>query len=273
MYLYFSCNSSNTSLLFFKRPTHSYNNPLKSITSSFFNAIKYSSEGGTTSIFAKVVENVLQIDISDTGIGIEAEKMEIIFERFRQGNDETLSRRFGGSGLGLAIAKGLVELMNGNIWVKSVAGKGTTVYFTIPYYPIMPHKIPNTQSNRSLYDWSGKTILLIEDDEFNVKLILKYLESTKAKYLVAYNGSSAIEIYKNNPGIDILLLDIQLPDLNGYSVAKKLLEINPKAIIIAQTAFAFEENKTICYEAGCSGFIPKPLDREVFLSTIGSHMK
>jgi two-component system CheB/CheR fusion protein len=173
----------------------------------------------------------------------------------------------------LPIAKGLVELMNGKIMIESVVGKGTTVYFTIPYYPIMPLKNDIEPSNKQRYDWSDKTILLIEDDLFNVKLILKFLERTKAKYLVAYNGSSAIEMYRNNSDIDVLLLDIQLPDIDGYSVAKKLIEINPKAIIIAQTAYAFEENRSICYEAGCSDFIPKPLEREKFLETIDKYMK
>ena len=237
------------------------------------NAIKFTSSGKVEFGVEVINDNQLQFYVKDTGIGIDQDKLEIIFERFRQGDDDSLSRKFGGSGLGLAIAKGLTELMAGKIWIESQVGHGTTVYFTIPYYPTIPVKPKVNDTEKLEYKWANKTILLIEDDETNVRLILKYIQSTKAKYLVAYNGNSALEIFKNNPSIDLILLDIQLPDINGYNLAKKLLEVNPSAKIIAQTAYAFEENKKLCLEAGCCDFIPKPLDKDSFISIVHKNIK
>ena len=120
----------------------------------------------------------------------------------------------------------------------------------------------------SFYEWSEKTILIVEDDIYNSKLLMRTLSATKANCLIAENGMSAIDLYKKSPKIDIVLMDIQLPDINGYDVTKKIIEINPDAKVIAQTAYASLEDKDKCLHAGCCDFIIKPIEKDVFLSTI-----
>ena len=236
------------------------------------NALKFTDYGFIE--FGCTIENsdTIQFYVKDTGIGIPSEKQRIIFERFRQGENLNISRKFGGAGLGLSICKGLLDLMKGRIWLESIENEGTTFFFSIPFMPILTEKITEECILDKNFDWSNKLIMIVEDDVFSSKLLVKAISKTNARYILAKDSKTAIELFKDNPGIDLVLMDIQLPDISGYEVTRILKNINPSVYIIAQTAFAFEEDKINCLAAGCCDFLAKPLDKNVLLNTIDKYL-
>ena len=236
------------------------------------NALKF-TEKGYIEFGCFLEDQKILFYVKDTGIGIPEDKQKLIFERFRQVDEKNISRKFGGTGLGLSISKGLVILMNGEIWVESKEGTGSTFFFSIPYIPADFQPSVKESEPHNTYLWENKTILLVEDDEYNIKLISKYLAPTKAKIIIALNSKSAIEIYKNTPDIDLVLMDIQLPDESGYEATKGILKINPDAKIIAQTAYSFNEDKISALESGCIDFISKPIAKKDLLKLIDEHIK
>src|SRR5208283_4627898 len=166
-------------------------------------------------------ENMLEFYVKDTGIGISDEKQKVIFDRFIQA-DDSLTRKFGGSGLGLAISKGLIEILGGHIWVYSQLHKGSTFYFTIPYITSFEEEetIKPQEDIVTDFDWSDKTILIVEDDKVSFKFLEEIFKKTKAKVYHADNGLQAIEMCKVNQDIDIVLMDIQLPEMSGLDATK-----------------------------------------------------
>lgn len=122
------------------------------------------------------------------------------------------------------------------------------------------------------YNWSNKLFLIVEDDALNAKLLIKYLKLNKADYILAINGEIGIEEYRNNPKIDIVLMDIQLPDISGYDAMKEILKINPEAKIIAQTAHAFIKDKELSLKSGCCDYLAKPIDIDDFSRTINKYL-
>jgi PAS domain S-box-containing protein len=236
------------------------------------NALKF-THNGYVEYGCNIKDNKLvEFYIKDTGIGIPENKQHIIFERFRQ-VEENLSRKYDGTGLGLSISKGLVELMGGKIWTNSVENEGTTFYFNLPLNVVDNNNEYETMLTEDHYDWQNKLILIVEDDVFNSKFILRILSDTKVKYFHAVNGKNALEIYNTNPNFDLVLMDIRLPDLSGYEVTKKIIEINPKALIIAQTAYATAEDRLNSQNAGCIDFISKPFNKEELLKLMDKYLQ
>jgi PAS domain S-box-containing protein len=225
------------------------------------NALKFTSAGGITFGYRRQTDNLLFF-VRDTGKGIDPEKQQFIFERFRQA-EETNTRRFGGTGLGLSISKGLVELMGGNIWVNSEIDKGSTFFFTIP--DIIKSAEESTfselQSLRLDIKFTGKIVLVAEDIQSNFDMIRIMLEKTDVKLLYAEDGGQALNICKSQDDIDLVLMDILMPVMDGYDATKAIRKVRPLLPIIALTAFAYEEDKIRCLEAGCNDFIAKPIDR------------
>jgi PAS domain S-box-containing protein len=212
-------------------------------------------------------ENTILFYVSDSGIGISQDKQKVIFERFRQA-DETQSRKFGGTGLGLSISKHLVNMMGGSIWLEASENMGSSFYFTIPYCPAKHNGDVIKMSERENYLWQDKTILVVEDDEFNISYLQEVFYPTRANVIYVTTGLKAIETVRNLSKIDIVLMDIRLPDLNGYKVSSAMRAMSSDLIIIAQTAFASEEDKIKCFKAGCSEVITKPIDSAKMLATI-----
>ena len=205
--------------------------------------------------------------VTDTGLGIAPDKKHIVFERFAQLN-QGANKAIGGTGLGLSIVKGLVELLGGEIWLESEPEKGSTFSFSIPYKTIHPltkgHLITEKPEE---YAFSGKTILVVEDDMYNAEYIREILTNTGLNLLFASFGNDAIKISLAQK-VDLVLMDIRLPDIDGYQATRQIKQHKPSMKIIAQTAYASNDEKQKAIEAGCCDYISKPTKKELLLPII-----
>lgn len=233
------------------------------------NALKFTEKGFIKFGFNLRQGNLVEFYVSDTGIGIPPQRQSQIFKRFRQ-LDDSFTRKFGGTGLGLAICEGLVKLLGGRMWVISEANNGSSFYFTISsgkenYKPVL---VRSDTATGGEYNWTGKTILVVEDDEINQEFLMAVLAPTNAEILCASTGEEAVSISTKNANINIVLMDIRLPQMNGYEAFEKIREKYPSLPVIAQTAFAMTEDATRCLELGFSDYISKPINRKNLLSMI-----
>jgi PAS domain S-box-containing protein len=224
------------------------------------NAIKFTNQGGIKMEY-KVQEGFLKFTISDSGIGISSDHQQRIFDRFYQVKN-SMTRTQEGTGLGLSISKAYVELLNGKIWVSSIPEKGTTFYFTIPYEKNVAggESESGMPVSESFIFSNKKTILIAEDLESNFFLIRYFLSKANTNVLRAVNGREAVDIALANKDIDLILMDIKMPEMDGLTATKIIRETNVTVPIIAQTAYVDERDRAI--ESGCSGFISKPFDKK-----------
>ena len=235
------------------------------------NAIKFTGEGFIEFGYTVLNEETLQFYVKDTGIGIPEEEHDLIFKRFRQ-VDYSNARNYGGTGLGLSISKSLVELMGGRMWMSSNYGKGSTFYFTIPFKQKSESekKIIDDKETDSYYNWKGKTILIVEDEFMNYKLFELAFKKADVDFIWVKSGEEALEMCKSNANINLILMDIKLPNMNGYEATKKIKEFNKDIPIIAQTAYAMQDEKEKCLKAGCDDYISKPIDLDKLFSMINN---
>jgi PAS domain S-box-containing protein len=209
--------------------------------------------------------------VSDTGIGIPAKKQKIIFERFTQLGHGP-NRLYGGTGLGLSIVKGLVNLLDGTIGVESEPAKGSTFYFSIPYKPAQPLKIETVALQMpENYHFSDKVILLVEDDPYNAEYLKEILSFSGFNIIHSEYGNEAVQIALTSP-IDLILMDIRLPDMEGYEAIRQIKNRRPQIKIIVQTAYASQTDKKKAFDAGCIDYISKPVKRELLLSMINKQL-
>ncbi len=225
------------------------------------NAIKYSHKG-SIEVGYKMRDNMLEFYVKDEGIGISPNSQDAIFDRFVQAN-LTITKEYEGSGLGLAISKGFVELMGGKISVESNLGKGSMFCFTIPNMPIAnnikhTNTIMQAEQNKRFKDLS---ILIAEDDESAFFYLSEILKRYSKQIFRANNGQEAIDICKNNKDIDLVLMDIKMPDVDGFEATREIRKFNKTIPIIAQTAFAMVGDQQKVKDAGCNDYISKPIER------------
>lgn len=238
------------------------------ITNLIENALKF-TETGSIHVSYQLNESNLIFTVEDTGIGISPEKQKIIFSRFRQA-DDSHARRYGGTGLGLSISKKLAELLNGDMWVESTPDVGSSFFVSIPY--IIDEKsntapIKKIQKNGFNKDLTGKKILIVDDFSVNITLIKQMLQSTGVSLSSADNGRSAIEECGTTQ-FDLVLLDLQMPELNGYDTLKLIKKDHPEIKIVAQTAYALANEKEQIMDSGFDGYIAKPIIKKNLLSLI-----
>lgn len=243
------------------------------------NAIKFTNKGFIVFGYERKGE-YLEFYVKDTGIGIPKDKHEAIFERFIQA-DISDKLALQGAGLGLSITKAYVELLGGKIWVESevenlAIGKagGATFYFTIPYNT--SRVIKSNAQNEMLSRKSGKLagnlkILIAEDDEASSIYLSILVEEFSSEILTAKNGIEAVEIYKNNPDIDLILMDMQMPYLNGYEATAQIRQLDKNVVIIAQTAFTLSSDRLKVIDAGCNDYISKPISMEELTALIRNY--
>ncbi|MBK6965631.1 MAG: response regulator [Bacteroidales bacterium] len=205
--------------------------------------------------------NLIEFFVSDTGIGIDGEDLPVIFERFRK-VDNGFSRSFGGAGLGLSISQGLASLFGANIKVLSAKGSGSIFSFTIPYILHIPDSEKYLKLNGAVHKflWEDKSILMVEDDPINMKFLTVLLLSTGANLLYASNGKEALEILEQTE-VDLVLIDMQMPVMDGYEATRIIKKKYPRLPVIAQTAHAMKDDKANCMAAGCDDYLAKPIDK------------
>jgi signal transduction histidine kinase len=221
----------------------------------------------------------LEFYIKDTGQGLNKEDQKLIFDYFWQFEDIS-HQRLSGIGLGITIAKKILELLGGKISLTSEINSGTTFNFTLPIE--IPNKLKSEyriSSNDSLTGeentdviWKDKVILVVEDDDVNYQFIEALLEKTQAQLIHASNGFQALELCKTINKIDLILMDIKLPDKNGFQVTKEIKLIKNDVPIIAHTAFTLTEIRDKCIESGCSDVITKPIEIPLFFSKVNKYL-
>jgi PAS domain S-box-containing protein len=232
------------------------------------NAIKFTTKGSVNVNISAGEENAgyidLQIEVSDTGIGIAENKLDYIFESFTQNNVNT-SRKYGGTGLGLAIVKQLVELQQGHVWATSILGKGSTFTVIIPYRiseeahitEIKGSRIHSTENEVLL---EGISVLVAEDNTINQKVVKNTLQKQGATVKIVNNGKEAIDTLQLND-YDVILMDLQMPEVDGYKATKYIREVLRKDTpILAMTADALKGEAEKCFDVGMTGFISKPFE-------------
>ncbi len=242
------------------------------------NAIKFTDAGsvefGFTVDYNKQYSNI-RFYVKDTGIGISKDKLDVIFESFRQASASD-TKIYGGTGLGLAITKRLVEILGDEIWVNSIPGKGSTFYFTIPYQPAFISGDENLNGSlikrAKKLTLDSKTLLVVEDDDQSYFFFESILKKTNSKIVRAVDGQQAVELCKKQK-FDLILMDIRLPKMDGYVATKKIKELWPDIKIIAQTAYAMAGEKERCFEAGCDDYISKPINIAELFDTIERNIK
>lgn len=233
---------------------------LKQILSNLLhNAMKF-TEKGIINFGYEIKDDLIVFFVKDTGVGIPFDKIEYIFERF--GKIETYGNK-GGAGLGLAISQNLAKLLGGKLTVESELGQGSTFYLSIPFNGDTQELSPKEELlyiEKKSHNWEGKKILIAEDEDLNFKVLQIALKNTHVEIIRALNGLDAIEIVRSNPDINLVLMDIQMPIMDGYEALNRIKQLNFHIPIIAQTAFAMVEEKSNCLRLGFNDYISKPID-------------
>ena len=244
------------------------------LTNLVKNAIKYSKEGEIEFGYIKKGET-LEFYVKDTGIGIPKDRQSAIFERFVQADiSDKMARQ--GAGLGLSISKAYVEMLGGKIWVESEEGIGSTFYFTLPYNAVLGEKnvdgniVPSQEEKIKI---KKLKILIAEDDETSEMLITIDVEKFGKEILKARTGFEAVEVCRNNPDTDLILMDIQMPIMNGHEATRQIRQFNKNVVIIAQTAFGLSGDREKAIEAGCNDYLSKPINKAELLSLIQKYFK
>lgn len=232
------------------------------------NALKFTARGIINFGYKCLTVNTkkyLYFFVEDTGIGIPKDRQALVFERFRQ-SDDSHTRQYGGTGLGLAISRGIVNLLGGDLSLESDGKTGSCFTFSIPHQ-IAEHmqqddaldfdKRPETK-----HQWQGKQVLIVEDDKINFKILQMVLQKSQISIHRAENGQQAIDMCRRLKKLDLILMDIQLPVMNGYDAVSLIRQFNTTIPIIAQTANAMVEERQRLIAVGCNDYISKPINKD-----------
>ncbi len=244
------------------------------LTNLVKNAIKFSDKGSIGLGYEKNGE-YFEFFVKDTGIGIPKDRQKAIFDRFVQA-DISDKRAFQGAGLGLSISKAYVEMLGGKIWVESEVSKGSIFYFTIPYNAELEEK--NVIQNVILPEGADNQIknlkiLIAEDDELSAIILGNIVRLYGKEVMKAGTGVEAVEACRNNPDIDLVLMDIKMPEMDGDEATRQIRQFNKDVVIIAQTAFALtgDQEKTIA--AGCNDYISKPIKKDKIMELMKKYFQ
>jgi signal transduction histidine kinase/ligand-binding sensor domain-containing protein len=243
------------------------------------NAVKF-TENGEIELAVNQSSHHIEISVSDTGIGIPKESLALVFDRFTkiEASNTVLYR---GSGLGLAISKRLAHLLGGDLTVNSQSGVGSVFTLKLPKAILEGEEGLETESKHTKsesvfdaneFDWRDKTLLVVEDEVDNFKLLKELLESYHAKADHAKDGYDAVELFTNHGSYDLVLMDIKMPRMDGYAAMKEIRKINPDQIVVAQTAYARPEDKKKLFESGFDAVISKPIKLSEFGKTLSELM-
>lgn len=225
------------------------------------NAFKFTDEGHvvlSAAIKKSEADKRLIIRIEDTGVGIAPERFDYIFKRFNKIENKQ-DKLYRGNGLGLPIARDLTHLLGGEISVSSTEGKGATFTVELPYKAPLKQMVTG-KVTQLFYDWDDKTILIVEDDPNNFLMLEQYLLRTQVHVVHAESGEKAISYCQSIPDIDLVIMDIGLPLMDGYQATKLIKQHRNNLPVIAHTAYVMDQDREKCLDAGCDDFIPKPFE-------------
>lgn len=242
------------------------------------NAVKFTKTGkieiGVDEVQETGSPDGVVLYVKDTGIGIPKEKQEVIFDIFRQADDSS-TREFEGTGLGLTISQKLIKMMGGRIWLESEPGKGAAFYFELPLKASAAEAMNKLDQYKKprVNSMKGITVLVAEDDDTNFHLFKLLLKRRQIDVIRAKNGEEAVSEVSKNDDIALVLMDINMPVLNGYEATQKIKEINPELVVVAVTAYAMIGDKTLALEAGCDDYITKPINNQIFYETLSKYLQ
>lgn len=228
------------------------------------NALKFTKDGVVEFGYDAVDENI-HFYVKDSGVGISEKDHQLIFDRFGQSENEVQTVK-AGSGLGLSISKGIVEILGGKIWVESELDKGATFHFTVPNCFVVNERKMGVEVNEveiELENNPALTILIAEDEETNFLFLEALLEDFQYHLIHVENGRDAVEMMKTNPTIDLILMDFNMPIMNGMDATIEIRKTNQTIPIIALTAYAMSEDREKALKAGCSDYLSKPVSKEL----------
>ena len=283
IYQQFAVNSSNTNVKL---------TLIKSLNNE--NCFVQSDESRLAQIFSNLIENAYKFTkeghiefgytlnnefihyyVQDSGVGIPAEDHDLVFERFGQSDNE-LDKIKSGTGLGLSISKGLVELLGGKMGLQSKEDEGSTFYFDLPFNPSSKEQIETTDNRvkHSIpHNHSDKTILIVEDEVTNYLFIKEVLKNDAFQLIHVENGKEAVDTIKANDKIDLILMDLNMPVMNGIEATKEIRTFNTNVPIIALTANAMVGDREKVLSAGCNDYLSKPVSKTILLEKINSMIK
>ncbi len=235
------------------------------------NAIKFTEKGWIEIGYKVTPDRKIEFLVRDTGIGLSKELQRNIFQPLAE--EDAAGTK---PGLGLVICRNIVKLLGGRIWVESEPGQGSSFYFTIPFeeVPETYHNLtPDEEQQLLSYNWKDKVILVAEDDAVNFRFLEALLQDTGVQILHARNGLQAVELCLTINKIDLVLMDIKMPELNGIEATRKIRSFNKRIPIIAQTAFSMDYEIVQCLEAGCNDHITKPIDIREFMEKVDGYLR
>jgi CheY-like chemotaxis protein len=236
------------------------------------NALKFTKEGEIKFGF-RIKDAFVEFYVTDTGVGIASDNHALIFQRFRQ-VETTDNQLNSGNGLGLSISKALTEKLGGIMAVESEPGKGSTFTFTIPYihFAETPVIHPYIAKINRPVDWKDRTVLIVEDDINNHSYMEEFLSILSVNIVHAWNGKEAIEQVKKHPEISMVLMDIKMPQMNGYEATRQIKHIRPHLPVIALTAYAMNQDRKLALDSGFDNHISKPFSSDTLVDMLAQYL-
>jgi PAS domain S-box-containing protein len=235
------------------------------------NAVKFTEEGEIILGIKEHPEGVY-FYVKDSGIGIREEKQKVIFDRFMQGH-EAKTKLYGGTGLGLAISKNLAEILGGTIGVDSKSGEGSTFWFILPRHEVpLKYEAALRTPSSNLRSWNDKKILIAEDDQSNYYFLFESLKDTGVEIIWSKDGEETMKLFREHSDLDAVLMDINMPLINGYECTRRIKEERPSLPVIAQTAYAMSGEREVSREAGCDDYLSKPIKVSELLDTLSRYI-
>ena len=243
------------------------------LTNLLNNAVKFTRQGSITMSLEEKPHSLL-FAIKDTGVGIKQQYQEKLFDRFYKVTTKNEDFR-AGTGIGLYLCKKMTELMKGTIWVVSTEGEGSTFYIELPKTGFRKEaalttraETKNREQHRQKAFEKKLKILVVEDHPESLLLLTKMLGDLKAEIFQAFDGKNAVEMFRSHPNIDLILLDLRLPNMSGYEVLKEIRKLDKNIPVVAQTAFATEKDKQSIYKAGFDAYLTKPIEKKLLYDII-----
>jgi len=239
------------------------------------NALKFSNQGGKIEILTRLKDSETIVSVSDNGVGMTTETVNKLFN-ISQVHSTTGTANETGTGLGLLLCKEFVEKHQGKIWVESQHGKGSVFYFSVPNFPEPKEK---TFSNKVVESADEKkqlnmlNILIADDNELSTLSLTTAVNKIGKEVITAKNGYDAVEACMDNPHLNLVLMDIQMPGMDGYEATRQIRLFNQKVVIIAQTAYGEVENREKAIKSGCNDYLQKPIKRKILVEVIGKYFE